>query len=65
MTDNDIRAGVVARTQHSVRRDDAQSWIRACLTARLRAGRFNRAPSTTATPGLTDQLTDVSSPAGV
>jgi hypothetical protein len=44
MTDNDIRAGVVARTQHSVRRDDAQSWIRACLTARLRAGRFDRAP---------------------
>ncbi|MDT5321593.1 MAG: hypothetical protein QOJ56_5311 [Mycobacterium sp.] len=44
MTDNDIRAGVVARNQHSVRRDDARSWIRACRTARLRAGPFDRAP---------------------
>jgi hypothetical protein len=44
MTDNDIRADVVARTQDSVRRDDARSWIRACLTARLRAGWFDRVP---------------------
>jgi hypothetical protein len=44
MTDNDIRASVVAtaRTQDSVRRDDARLSIRACVTGSLRAAWFDR-----------------------
>jgi len=45
MTDFDIRAGVLptARTRHSIRRDDAWPSVRARLSARLRAGRFDSA----------------------
>lgn len=41
MSDIHIRAGVVSRD--SARREDARPSIRARLTARLRAGRFDRA----------------------
>jgi hypothetical protein len=63
MTDNDIRAGVVASTDGSPRR-------RPVVDSRMPDGplvgrTFRPGPSTTATPGLTDQLTDVNPPAGV